>query len=501
MNGSGTSGDPWQVVTYSDLTKVGIGYDPIDDLTYALDDYYELQNDIDASASASGSGWLPIGTASTPFRGYFDGGGFIISDIFIDRSIVDVGLFGYVTTSAGLGGHVHDLGVTDVDITGSNSRVAAIAGYCRLGLIEDCYATGVINNSSERTGGIAGQLWQGGGEFGTALRCYSHVTINGGSNYTGGLVGRNNGVVEDCYSTGAVSNTGGTVGGLVGTTDATGTVTDSYWDTQTSGQSSSSGGTGHTTSEMQTLSTFSAWDIVDESSYVNEEWFIDSGNDYPRLGWQYEATSGIIINAESGTFTLTGQDAGLLADRNIIAESGNFSLSGQDAELLTNRLIQADSGTFILSGQEALLLANRIIDAESGSFNLSGQDIEFILERTINAESGIFSLIGNDANLIYSGIDKILNAESGSFILTGFDAELIKNSILDAESGIFNLIGFDAELIWSGDTGIIGKVSVTIELLTPSSDIELSSPSMKIKLESPKSTINLSSPLATMELE
>jgi len=491
MNGSGTVGDPWQVVTYSDLEKVGIGYDPIDDLTYALDDYYELQNDIDASASASGSGWLPIGTAAAPFRGYFDGGGFKISDIFIDRSIVDVGLFGYITTSAGVGGHVHDLGVIDVDITGSNSRVAAIAGYCRLGLIEDCYSTGVINNSSERTGGIAGQLWQGGGEFGTALRCYSQVTINGGSNYTGGLVGRNNGVVEDCYSTGAVSNTGGTVGGLVGTTDATGTVTDSYWDTTTSGQSSSSGGTGHTTAEMQTLSTFSAWDIVDKSVYTNEEWFIDSGNDYPRLGWQYEAASGVVINAESGTFSLSGQDAGLLADRLLSSELGTFSLSGQDTDLLADRLLEAEPGTFSLSGQDALLLVDLVLNVETGTFSLSGQDVDLLADRLLNSESGTFSLSGQDANLIYSAANKILNAESGSFLLSGNDVSLSINRIMNAEPGDFLLVGFDAQLIFRGISDIIGKVNVTMNLNIQETTMDLIIQDTSMKLHIQDTTMEL----------
>jgi hypothetical protein len=64
----------------------------------------------------------------------------------------------------------------------------------------------------------------------------------------------------------------------------------SFWDTETSGQpTSDGGGTGKTTEQMQDITTFSGagWDIVLIGSYVDETWYIDDGNDYPRLGWQF----------------------------------------------------------------------------------------------------------------------------------------------------------------------------------------------------------------------
>jgi hypothetical protein len=52
------------------------------------------------------------------------------------------------------------------------------------------------------------------------------------------------------------------VGGLVGYNE--GTVGGSFWDTETSGQSTSAGGTGKTTAEMQLISTFQGadWNII-----------------------------------------------------------------------------------------------------------------------------------------------------------------------------------------------------------------------------------------------
>ncbi|NTU50784.1 MAG: peptidase M26, partial [Desulfobulbaceae bacterium] len=65
------------------------------------------------------------------------------------------------------------------------------------------------------------------------------------------------------------------VGGLVGRNISV--VTDSFWDKQTSGQTTSSGGTGMTTAEMKTPATFSGWDAG--------IWELVFGS-YPQLQWQ-----------------------------------------------------------------------------------------------------------------------------------------------------------------------------------------------------------------------
>jgi hypothetical protein len=58
---------------------------------------------------------------------------------------------------------------------------------------------------------------------------------------------------------------------------------------ETSGLSSSDGGTGKTTGDMQTTSTFleAGWDFVDETANGTEDiWWILEGQDYPRLWWE-----------------------------------------------------------------------------------------------------------------------------------------------------------------------------------------------------------------------
>jgi len=51
----------------------------------------------------------------------------------------------------------------------------------------------------------------------------------------------------------------------------------------------SAGGTGKTTAEKQMASTFlqAGWDFVDETTNGTEDiWWIDEGNNYPRLWWE-----------------------------------------------------------------------------------------------------------------------------------------------------------------------------------------------------------------------
>jgi len=153
------------------------------------------------------------------------------------------------------------------------SDSGGLVGYNR-GIITECYATGNV------TGG-ARAGW-GGGLIGnnevpsTIMNCYA-IGSTADFSIIGGLAGDNTGTITNCYAAGNV--TGSTpnvaVGGLIGTASAPGQTIGSYWDTQTSGQSRSAGGTGKTTAQMKTAKTFldggwdfnCIWDIVEHETY------------------------------------------------------------------------------------------------------------------------------------------------------------------------------------------------------------------------------------------
>ena len=153
-----------------------------------------------------------------------------------------------------------------IDVTSDDDRVGGLVGW-NLGTVTDSYATGSVEGD-DKVGGLVGR------NAGTVEDSYATGSVEGGER-VGGLVGDNRGPVTESYATGSVegdNEVGGLAGGNSDTVTqsyATGSVAgdfpvgglvglslgdeiDSYWDTETTGQSSSGGdGIGLTTSEMQ----------------------------------------------------------------------------------------------------------------------------------------------------------------------------------------------------------------------------------------------------------
>jgi hypothetical protein len=169
-------------------------------------------------------------------------------------------------------------------------------------------------------------------------------------------------------------------------------------------------------------------------------------------GQTAELTVSRSLQADTGSFTLTGQDAAFSLGRSLAAETGAFSLTGQAADLAVSRALSADTGAFTLSGQDATLtytpLGAYSLTAETGSFALTGQAANLAVSRALSADTGTFFLTGQDATFS-KGLT--LAAETGAFVLTGQDAQLSRTRVLLAEMGAYSLDGQDADLIYSGD--------------------------------------------------
>jgi hypothetical protein len=112
-----------------------------------------------------------------------------------------------------------------------------------------------------------------------------------GDHGVGGLAGVNGGTVSSSYSSGNVVGEQD-VGGLIGYNRTEGTVSNSFWDIETSGQAISDGGTGKNTTEMQYIATFSGagWNItaVENPTTRNPSyiWNVVDTVTYPFLSWQ-----------------------------------------------------------------------------------------------------------------------------------------------------------------------------------------------------------------------
>ena len=163
------------------------------------------------------------------------------------------------------------------------ARVGGLVGS-KGGLISRSYSTSNVSGSDAGLGGLVGELGSGGD--GIIINSYATGNVNGGVR-VGGLVGelRHSGTITNSYSTGHISGTwsrGGLVGVCFGGAPV---VANSYWDTITSGQAASAGGTGKTTAQMKKEATFQPeWDFVGDPDPDNI-WGITENVTYPLLQW------------------------------------------------------------------------------------------------------------------------------------------------------------------------------------------------------------------------
>ena len=220
----------------------------------------------------SGQGWSPIGSDSSPalrYTGDFKGNGYAVQNLFISRNAVSYqGLFG----GTGANSRFESLGVTDAAVTADD--FSGILTGSNRGEIVACYTTGSITGDNV-VGGLVG--WTGG----SISTSYSRASVSA-TQKLGGLVGSKAaaGSITNSYSTGAVSLSSGSmtsIGGLLGeAVSGTGTVTRSYWNTTTSGRTTSFGGSGaigRTTTQLQSQTTYGA-----TSSDAYYGWNIDLDN-------------------------------------------------------------------------------------------------------------------------------------------------------------------------------------------------------------------------------
>jgi filamentous hemagglutinin family protein len=291
-----------------------------------LSGHYALGSNIDASATATWNlvgattpvytGFTPIGSAAAPFNGTLEGLGHTIGNLTIDLPAAsDVGLIGKsgktaVIQNVGLvGGSVSGAGyvgalvgqssgtVSDsyatTNVTGANYVVGGLVGQTS-GTVSDSYATGSVSGTGNGIGGLVGQNNGSiSNSYATGSPIGAHLEVGGlvgqnaaavsdsyatgnvkGSGDVGGLVGYNlkGGAITTSYAKGGVSGSGGTFGGLVG--NSPGSVTNSYWDTTTSGQSTSAAGTGLTTAQMQTAASFTGFNFTSSPDAAGNNWIM-----------------------------------------------------------------------------------------------------------------------------------------------------------------------------------------------------------------------------------
>ena len=168
-----------------------------------------------------------------------------------------------------------------------------------------------------------------------------------------------------------------------------------------------------------------------------------------------------IVSISGGAFTLT-------------ADQGSYSTTGQTAGVFAGRVVTASQGTYSLTGQDATLLKETpgafSLTADFGTYTLTGQDASFVRVTpgvyTLTAAAGSYSIVGSDAIADY-----VLSAGSGVYSISGQDASFIRTFpmayTLTAEFGSYLVEGSSARLIWSGAPVVvnIGNQHLAISLM------------------------------------
>ena len=232
--GTGEPNNPYLIATPNDMNEIG---------THPEDwgSYFILVNDVNL-ANYTETEFNLIGvwvekhdSNNKPFTGVFDGNDHTISNFTYKSNDANcIGLFVYVDQDA----VIKDLTLIDPNIhTGAWWCAGVIIGYLQGGTIQgcgveggsifgaecvggllgrnqgmvlDCYVTGIVSRGNYSIGGFVGYNW-----FGTISNCFAIATVTGDIHHAGGLAGSNRGTISNSWATGTVTGNK-IVGGLAG---------------------------------------------------------------------------------------------------------------------------------------------------------------------------------------------------------------------------------------------------------------------------------------------
>ncbi|MEX2633777.1 MAG: T9SS type A sorting domain-containing protein [Balneolales bacterium] len=439
IDGGGSESDPstfLTVTTWMDFVGGGTSEDPylitnviqLQQIEHDLTAYYSLANDIDASSTKEwngGLGFRPLGDGRNQFTGTLNGQGYLIHELYINRTEQsNVGLFNTIQSN----GLVTNLAMVNTDISGWVS-VGGIAASLNGGEINKSYVTGNISGTFSSIGGVVGTCFANS----AISETFSMAKVSGPM-IVGGLVGIADCLIENSYSSGIVSadeKTGSLIGSAgQGTTlsvvnsyaggmvtggqytagfmggDLTGfNITNSYWNMASTGQEDGvaagegDGLTGLTDPQMKQQGSYHDWDF-------DTIWMIYEETTYPLLRFQYETEEEpatpehiVILSGDEQTgeagealdepfkVQVTDADNNGLDDVDVFFNIETIPGDAQTAALLETLVVTSDGGY-----AESTLTLGEIAGTYTVSVNVNGVDqviftATAITETSINSET------------------------------------------------------------------------------------------------------------------
>ena len=246
FEGAGTYNNPYKINSASDLNKLRI---LVNASTAPYSDFgvfYQQTTHIDLSAY---SPWSHIGlNSSYPFKGLYNGNGYKISNITVQPSSLDTGLFGFTGNAT-----LQNIVIESGSIT-SNRWVGGIVGYAANSNIAGCVNKATITSTGGFAGGIVGYFYRSVGSiYLTDCANFGAINANGtttNQKYGGGIAGTiagsgfTNILITRLFNAGAVTTNQSNVIYAIHGAGALGYLSSSYFDSDTTLAPTQAGATG-----------------------------------------------------------------------------------------------------------------------------------------------------------------------------------------------------------------------------------------------------------------
>lgn len=390
---------------------------------------FALGADIDASSTASGSGFKPIGSTKGAYTANFDGLGNEIINLRIAHQDNGTGLFGVTSSSA----HIANVGLTNarINYVGAEQKSVGTLIGDNAGRITNSYATGSIWGNTF-TGGLVG--WNKGkinnsyfvGDVYSGNRLGGLVGVNQGSianayssgsvtslfnqDFVGGLVGVNSGTIANSYTSTAVYNASKIKTGRFSGSNS-GTITNSYWDTsipstsdlQGIGTGTVAGASGLNATSMTRSKNFIDWDF-------GSTWYAQDENSAP------------LLRAFLKTLTITATDVVKTYDAQVFNDPSALRYTTQTPADLSQLLGTVNYGVVSDTAPDASSVAYAL--SASGLYTRQqGYIIEYAPGGSLLVNQAVVNL---DGVRVYDGSTAFLSTDFGvNGIINGLDGQTL----------------------------------------------------------------------------
>ena len=289
---------------------------------------------------------------STGRAGGFMGSGSGNSNSF---TITNSGSRGNVQADTNVGGFIGNMYAMTIEnsfaegnVT-TNGAAGGFVGFMQSGgSISNSYASGDVTNTSSSR--CAGFIPYAENSFGTPIvieNSYSIGNMTCGGSVSGFIDYASNVILTNIYSARTFLTSGFSDGGIIGSTSSRNVTTNNvYWDTDTSGVSTTynNQGTGLTTAEMKDITNYTNWDF-DTTWNRDASDAINAG--YPYLRWQINSpqitSQSPVVNSTDISFD-TPLSASITFSEAVGAESGFITLYRSDNDAVVEALDVAVSG-------------------------------------------------------------------------------------------------------------------------------------------------------------